>query len=73
MRSIRKRTKCDQCDFVCTSKTSLIKHITTAHKQTHDNGQEKCDQCDFTCTSKTSLNRHIATTHKQTCDNGQIK
>ena len=49
---------CDQCDYISHVKSSLSRHVNTAH----DNS---CDQCDFKTTNKMHLKMHKKTCHEK--------
>ena len=57
-RMIRKRFKCDMCDFVSTSKENIQKHTETVHKH-------KWDKCDMKSTTKENLQKHTQSGHEQ--------
>ena len=48
-RTIRKRNKCDECEYKFTSENNLKKHMETAHKNT-------CNQRGNTKETKTQIN-----------------
>ena len=57
-RHIRKRNKCNECDFTSTSEENLKKHIRTVHKL-------KCEKCDSEFATKDNLKKHMQVAHKQ--------
>ena len=61
----RNKHKCEQCNYVCSSKSNLNIHI----KQVHDKIRDiKCDQCNYVCSRNSTLNKHIKIVHDKIKD-----
>ena len=56
---VERKHVCPQCDFECTRKDSLKRHMHTVHSDRGFN----CHQCEFLTNRKDSLNRHIKRVH----------
>ena len=56
----KKPIKCDICNYSCSEKKDLKKHVEAVHE-----GKKpfKCDLCDASFTQKGGMNRHVATVH----------
>ena len=63
--------KCEQCEFVFTSKTLLKRHNKNAHIEVEEQQSQEmrlrytCDKCDFKTTSKTVLKAHKELHHEK--------
>ena len=52
------------CDYSCTRKTNLKKHIDTIHEGKKLHKPYKCSICDYSCTKKSNLDDHIYAVHE---------
>ena len=52
----KKAFKCDICDYSCSQKSNMNKHVKSVHA-----GKKplKCDMCEFSCSQRSSVNRHV--------------
>ena len=57
--------KCDKCEYVCSSKGNLQKHVNIVHAKLKD---FKCVKCDYVCSSNDTLKMHIKTVHAKIKD-----
>ena len=51
---------CDQCDYIATQKSNLLRH----KESKHEGVKFPCDQCDYKATEKGSLLKHIKSIHE---------
>jgi hypothetical protein len=57
--------ECQECDYKCSAKNDLSKHIKTVHRKIKD---LQCEECDFKSSTSSGLNIHIKTVHKKIKD-----
>ena len=53
--------KCSSCDYKCSQKATLIRHIATIHEGKKPFG---CTVCDYKCSQKGALKTHIESVHE---------
>ena len=53
--------KCNICDYSCSTKSDLNRHVASVHE-----GKKpfKCDICDYSSSRKGDLIKHVASTHE---------
>ena len=61
---VKKPHKCPICDYSCTRKTNLKKHIDTIYEGKKLHKPYKCSICDYSCTKKSNLDDHIYAVHE---------
>ena len=62
---------CSNCDYKCSQKGNLTKHIASVHRPSdvliepvhEDEKLIKCSICDYTCPQEGDLTNHIASVH----------
>ena len=55
--------KCDKCDYMSTSKTSLKRHVQTIHMAPRETKRIKCKECDKKFNKTETFNRHMESVH----------
>ena len=58
---VKKAFKCSICDYNCSRKDSLTKHIQSIHESKKP--VLKCITCNYICATKQNLTRHMALVH----------
>ena len=56
------KLKCSSCDYSCSIKGSLKRHIRSVHEKKKPH---KCSLCHYSCSNKGSLKRHIESVHEK--------
>ena len=57
----KKKHECPICDYSCSKKGSLGKHIQSVHKRKKPH---KCSICDYSFSRKGTLRQHIQSVHE---------
>ena len=57
----KKPLLCELCDYTCSLKSNLKRHILSVHE---GNKPFKCDICDYSCSQKSSMNQHVLSVHE---------
>ena len=56
--------KCDKCDYMSTSKTSLKRHVQSIHKAPRESKRIECKECDKKFNKAETFNKHMKTVHR---------
>ena len=62
----KKAFNCEICDYGCSLRNLLNKHIASAHENIAQEGFKpfKCGKCDYSCSILDDLNRHYTSAHE---------
>ena len=58
----KKAFKCYICDYSCSLKASLKRHVDSVHG---NKKPFKCEMCDYSCSQKPTMKRHVESVHEK--------